>query len=173
MYFIDLSIKKSVTILVGVLLIIMFGLVAKSALENIIATKIPTSETISEFDASICEVANLDALQEEMMQNRSEIKAMIFKSKSLVAQRDAVEGKYMPNVDLLARYDLNDKEKKLVAKSAKENYRIISDRYNYGDVDTLTLLVSQTSLTQVTNAHNDAYYNLYVAYKTLCRVVGE
>jgi outer membrane protein TolC len=222
--------------------------VAKSTLENIIATKIANSETISDFDASVAEVASLEALKVKMLQNRSEIKAMLFKSKSLVAQRDAVEGKYLPTVDLLARYDLNDKERRsgasivqpkdqttygvnvswniysggkdyaaqkallekdnqqnyelnqlkldlstqltkayqdlIVAKSAKvvaskakesaeENYRITSDRYSYGDVDTLTLLVSQTSLTQATNAHNDAYYNLYVAYKTLHRVVGE
>jgi len=222
--------------------------VAKSALENIIATKIANSETISDFDASVAEVASLEALKEKMMDSRSEIKAMIFKSKSLVAQRDAVEGKYLPTVDLLAKYDLNDKERTsdgnivqprdqttygvnvswnlysggkdyaaqkallekdnqqnyelnqlkldlttqltkayqdlIVAKSAKvvaskakesaeENYRITSDRYSYGDVDTLTLLVSQTNLTQATNAHNDAYYNLFVAYKTLHRVVSE
>ncbi|MCK9491448.1 MAG: TolC family protein [Sulfurimonas sp.] len=222
--------------------------VAKSALENIIATKISKDETISDFDASVDEVTNIEELQEEMMHNRSEIKAMMFKSKSLVAQRDAVEGRYLPSVDLLARYDLNDKERKsgtnivqpkdqttysvniswnlysggkdfaaqkallekdnqqnyelnqlkldlasqltkayqdlIVAKSAKvvakkakesaeENYRITADRYSYGDVDTLTLLVSQTSLTQATNADNNAYYNLYVAYKTLRRVVAE
>ncbi|EQB39906.1 hypothetical protein M947_04815 [Sulfurimonas hongkongensis] len=222
--------------------------VAKSALENIIATKIPKDETISDFDASVDEVASLQELEVEMMKSRSELKAMVFKSKSLVAQRDAVEGRYLPTVDLLARYDLNDKERKsgtnivqskdqttymvnvswnlysggkdfaaqkallekdneqnyelnqlkldlssqltkayqdlIVAKSAKvvakkakesaeENYRITSDRYSYGDVDTLTLLVSQTSLTQATNGHNNAYYNLYVAYKTLLRVVGE
>ena len=57
-------------------------------------------------------------------------------------------------------------------QSAKENYRITSDRYSYGDVDTLTLLVSQSNLTQAVTANNDAYYNLYVAYKTLQRVVG-
>lgn len=222
--------------------------VAKSALENIIATKISKDETISDFDATIAEVESLEELQEKMMGSRSEIKAMSFKSRSLVAQRDAIEGRYLPSVDLLARYDLNDKERKsgantfqpkdqttygvnvswnlysggkdysaqkallerdnqqnyelnqlkldldsqltkayqdlIVAKSAKivakkakesaeENYRITSDRYSYGDVDTLTLLVSQTTLTQATNAHNDAYYNLYVAYKTLQRVVEE
>ena len=59
-----------------------------------------------------------------------------------------------------------------VAKSANENYCITSDRYSYGDVDTLTLLVSQSNLTQAVTANNDAYYNLYVAYKTLQRVVG-
>lgn len=222
--------------------------ISKSILENIIATKIAKDDAISDFDASVDEVKSIDELQEDMLQNRSEIKAMVFKSKSLMAQRDAVEGKFLPIVDLEARYQLNDKERKsgnslfqpkdqttyginvswnlysggkdflaqkailekdnqqnyelhqlkldlesqltkayedlIVAKSAKvvasrakesaeENYRITTDRYSYGDVDTLTLLVSQTSLTQATNAHNDAYYNLFVAYKTLQRVVGE
>ena len=39
-------------------------------------------------------------------------------------------------------------------------------------MDTLTLLVSQSNLTQAVNANNNAYYNLYIAYKTLQRVVG-
>ena len=58
-------------------------------------------------------------------------------------------------------------------ESAEENYRITSERYSYGDVDTLTLLVSQTSLTQAVNENNNAYYNLYTAYKTLQRIVAE
>ena len=183
-----------------------------------------------------------------MLTNRSEIKAMIFKSKSIISQKDAVTGNYLPKVNLEASHQINDKERFIgtevlqpsdqttfgvnlswnlysgmkdmamqkallekdnqqnyllhqlkldlqhqlteayedfnVAKSAKnvaarakesakENYRITSDRYNYGDVDTLTLLVSQSTLTQAVNANNDAYYNLYVAYETLQRVVGE
>ena len=58
-------------------------------------------------------------------------------------------------------------------ESAKENYRITADRYSQGDVDTLTLLVSQSNLTQAVNANNDAYYDLFVAYKTLQRIVWE
>lgn len=183
-----------------------------------------------------------------MMQNRSEIKAMVFISKSLESQRNAIAGNYLPKVNLETSYQINDKERfsgtsllqpkdqttygvnvtwslysgmknlalrkailekhnqqnyklhqlkldlknqltqayegvkvaksaKYVAsrakESAKENYRITSDRYSYGDVDTLTLLVSQSNLTQALNANNDAYYNLFVAYKTLQRVVSD
>jgi outer membrane protein len=183
-----------------------------------------------------------------MMQNRSELKAMIFQSKSLESQRDAITGNYLPKVNLEASHQINDKERisgtsvfqpkdqttygvnvtwnlysgmrnlamkkalleknnqqnfqlnqlKLdlknqliqahegfkVAKSAKhvaarakesakENYRITEDRYSQGDVDTLTLLVSQSNLTQAVNANNDAYYDLFVAYKTLQRIVSE
>lgn len=221
--------------------------VAKSNLENIIATVIPQNDQIDDFDASITEPKNMDSLYEEMMNNRSEIKALEFKSKSILSQRDAISGNYLPKVDVGAAYQINGEEKtfganviqpkdqttygltvtwnlysglsdlsmkkallekdnqlnfqlhqlkldlknqlthvyeafkvaknaKLVAahaiESAKENFRITSDRYDYGNVDALTLLVSQSSLTQAVNANNDAYYNLYVAYKALQRVVG-
>lgn len=223
-------------------------IVSKSNLENIIAIDIPQNETIDDFDASVQELKDIDHLHEQMMNNRSEIKAMKFKSKSLLSQKDAIRGNYLPKVNLEASHQINSKEKisglsiiqpkdqtiygvnatwnlysggrdlamqkallekntqqnfqlhqlKLdlkkqlrqvyeafkVAKSAKnvaarakesaeENYRITSDRYSYGDIDTLTLLVSQSSLTQAVNANNDAYYNLYVAHKALQRVVGE
>ena len=223
-------------------------IVAKSNLENIIAVTITHSETIDDFDASVNEIEEISTLEQQMMQNRSEIKAMIFKSKSLENQRDALTGNYLPKVNLEASYQLNDKERlsgtsifqpkdqttygvnvtwslysgmrnlamkkalleksnqqnfelnqlkldlknqlrqayeglkvaksaKYVAsrakESAKENYRITSDRYSYGDVDTLTLLVSQSNLTQAVNANNDAFYDLFVAYKTLQRIVSE
>jgi len=222
-------------------------IVAKSNLENIIAIEIPANDKIHDFDASVKELKDIEYLYEQMMNNRSEIKAMRFKSKSILSQRDAITGNYLPKVNLEVYHQINNKDKisgisviqpkdqtiigvnvtwslysggrdlakkkallekndqqnfqldqlKLdlkkqlrqvyeafkVAKSAKhvaarakesakENYRITSDRYSYGDVDTLTLLVSQSNLTQAVNAHNDAYYNLYVAYKTLQRVVG-
>jgi len=223
-------------------------IVAKSNLENIIAVSIAQSETIDDFDASVEDVKDIETLQEEMMKNRSEIKAMIFKSKSLLSQKDALTGNYLPKVNLEASHQINDKERlsgtsvfqpkdqttygvnvtwdiysgmrnrsmqkallekdnqqnfqlyqlkldlknqliqayegfkvaksaKYVAarakESAKENYRITADRYSYGDVDTLTLLVSQSNLTQAVNANNDAYYNLYVAHKTLQRIVSK
>ena len=222
-------------------------IVAKSNLENIIAIEIPANDKIDDFDASVKELKDIGYLYEQMMNNRSEIKAMKFKSKSILYQRDAITGNYLPKVNLEVSHQVNGREKisgtsviqpkdqtaygvnvtwnlysggrdlamrkallekdsqqnfqlhqlKLdlkkqlrqvyegfkVAKSAKnvaarakesakENYRITSDRYSYGDVDTLTLLVSQSNLTQAINAHNDAYYNLYVAYKALQRVVG-
>jgi len=56
--------------------------------------------------------------------------------------------------------------------SAEENYRITADRYSYGDVQTLTLLVSQSNLTQAENEYNNVYYDLYIAYKTLRRIVS-
>lgn len=223
-------------------------IVAKSNLENVIAVSIPENESIDDFDATVEDVKDMKFLQEQMLKNRSEIKAMVFKSKSLVSQKDAITGNYLPKVNLEASHQINDKERisgssvfqpkdqttygvnvtwslysgmrnlamkkallekdnqqnfqlhqlKLdlknqlvqsyeglkVAKSAKyvasrakesaeENYRITADRYSYGDVDTLTLLVSQSNLTQAINANNDAYYDLFVAYKTLQRIVSE
>lgn len=222
-------------------------LVARSYLENIIATRISDNDTIDDFDASVDDITELSSLESKMLENRSEIKAMMFKSQSLKSQKDALTGNYLPKVNLVAAHQINDEERftgtsmlqpkdqttyqvnvswslysgmknvamkkalfeknnqqnyqlhqlkldlknqlirsyegfkvaksaKYVAarakESAKENYRITSDRYSYGDVDTLTLLVSQSNLTQAVNAHNDAYYNLYVAYKALQRVVG-
>ena len=223
-------------------------LVARSNLEKSIATKISANDMIDDFDASVEEIEDISSLEPIMFKNRSEIKAMIFKSKSLISQKDAVTGNYFPKVNIEASHQMNDKERFIgtevlqpsdqttlginvswnlysgmkdmamqkailekdnqqnyllhqlkidlkyqlvqayeglkVAKSAKsvasraiesakENYRITSERYNYGDVDTLTLLVSQSTLTQAVNANNDAFYNLYVAYETLQRVVGE
>ena len=220
--------------------------VALSNLENILAVDISENETIDDFDASVKEPEDMKHLYVQMMNNRSEIKAMKFKSQSILYQRDAITGNYLPKVNLAASHQINGEEKivgtsliqpkdqttygvnatwnlykggsdlakqkallekdtqqnfqlhqlKLdlkkqlvqvyeafkVSKSAKnvaarakvsaeENYRITSDRYSYGDVDTLTLLVSQSNLTQAVNANNDAYYNLYVAYKALQRVV--
>jgi len=221
---------------------------AKSNLENVMATKVLENDNVDDFDASVEEVDSMAVLEKQMLENRSEIKAMMFLSQSLQSQKDAITGNYLPKVNLEASHQINDKERtsgtaifqpkdqttygvnvswalysglrnvavkkallekdnqqnyqlhqlKLdlqnqlvsayenlkVAKSAKsvalkakesaeENYRITSDRYSYGDVDTLTLLVSQTNLTQAENANNDAYYNLYVAYKTLLRIVSE
>ena len=220
---------------------------AKSSLENIIAIDIAKDEKIDDFDASVEELQDIEYLYAQMINNRSEIKAMRFKSKSLLSQKDVIRATYLPKVNLELAHQINSKEKtsgasviqpkdqttygvnatwniysgggdvamkkallekntqqnfqlhqlkldlkkqlvqvyeaykvaksaKYVAErtteSAKENYRITSDRYSYGDVDTLTLIVSQSNLTQAVNANNDAYYNLYVAYKTLQRVVG-
>lgn len=221
-------------------------IVAKSNLQNVIAIDIAENETIEDFDASVEEPEDIKNLYTQMMNNRSEIQAMRFKSKSIQSQRNAIRGNYLPKVNLGVSHQLNSKEKisgtsviqpkdqttyginatwnfysggsdlamqkallekdnqqnfqlhqlkldlkkqlrqvyeaykvsksaKNVAarayESAKENYRITSDRYSYGDIDTLTLLVSQSNLTQAVNANNDANYNLYVAYKALQRVV--
>ncbi len=223
-------------------------IVSKSNLENIIAVTLEQNVTIDDFDASVNEIEDIASLKEQMLQNRSEIKAMVFKTKSLVSQRDAITGNYLPKVNLEASHQINDQERvsgttvfqpkdqtmygvnvtwslysgmrNLAAKkallekhnqqnlqlhqlkldlknqlsrayegfkvaksakyvasrakeSAKENYRITEDRYSQGDVDTLTLLVSQSNLTQAVNANNDAHYDLFVAYKTLQRIVSE
>ncbi len=223
-------------------------IVAKSNLQNTMAISIPDAENIDDFDASVEDIKDREVLEEEMMQNRSEIKAMVFQSKSLSFQKEAITGNYLPKVNLEASHQINDKERLsgasvfqpkeqttygvnvtwdlyagmrnramqkalleknnqqnfqlhqlkldlknqlsqayqgfIVAKSAKhvasrakesakENYRITSDRYSYGDVDTLTLLVSQSTLTQAINEYNNAYYNLYVAYVTLERITSE
>jgi len=58
-------------------------------------------------------------------------------------------------------------------QSAQENFRITNDRYRYGQVDTLTLLVAQSNLTEATNGYNNAYYDLFVAYTALERIAGE
>ena len=222
--------------------------ISKSNLENIMAVSISDNEIINDFDASVDELKNIDFLQDQMMKNRTEIKAMMFKSKSLESQTDAINGNYLPKVNLEVSHQINDEERsagtsvfqakdqttygvnvtwdiysgfkdlavkkalleknnqqnfqlhqlkldlknqlrkayedfkvaqsaKYVAsrakESAEENYRITADRYSYGDLDTLTLLVSQTNLTQAQNEQNNAYYDLYVSYKILQRIVSD
>ena len=51
-------------------------IVAKSNLENIIAIEIPKNDKIDDFDASVEELKDIEYLYEQMMNNRSEIKAM-------------------------------------------------------------------------------------------------
>lgn len=58
-------------------------------------------------------------------------------------------------------------------ESAQENFRITKDRYDYGQVDTLTLLKTQSDLTAAKNAHNNAYYNLYISLASVKRISGE
>ena len=58
-------------------------------------------------------------------------------------------------------------------ESAEENFRITKDRYDYGQVDTLTLLKTQSDLTAARNANNDAYYNLYMALASVKRISGK
>jgi len=58
-------------------------------------------------------------------------------------------------------------------ESAEENYRITADRYEYGQIDTLTLLVAQSNLTAARNAYNNAYYDLYAAMAAIKRVSGK
>ena len=222
--------------------------VAKSNLSNTIALGIDANELIHDFDTTVSEVEDIVSLEMKMMQNRSEIKAMKLMSKSFNAQKNAINGNYLPKVNLEAKHQINDQErlagtsvfqakdqtsygvnvtwslyagmrnlakkkalleqqsqynfrlnqlkldlktqliqayeKLKVAKSAKyvaarakssaeENYRITSDRYSYGDVETLTLLVSQSNLTQAENEYNNVYYDLYIAYKTLIRIVSK
>lgn len=62
---------------------------------------------------------------------------------------------------------------KRAKESAEENFRITNDRYEYGQVDTLTLLKTQSDLTAARNANNNAYYNLYMALASVKRVSGE
>lgn len=58
-------------------------------------------------------------------------------------------------------------------ESAEENFRITKDRYDYGQVDTLTLLKTQSDLTAARNAYNNAYYNLYMALASIQRISGK
>ncbi len=58
-------------------------------------------------------------------------------------------------------------------ESAEENFRITKDRYDYGQVDTLTLLKTQSDLTAALNANNNAFYNLYMALAAVKRISGE
>jgi len=53
-------------------------------------------------------------------------------------------------------------------ESAEENFRIINDHYEYGQVDTLVLLTAQSNLTA---AHN-AYYDIYTAAAAIVRISG-
>lgn len=223
-------------------------IVTRNNLEYTMASPIVQSDVIDDLEGSVENVEDVLNLEDKMLQKRSEIKAMLFKSKSLLSQKDAVVGYNYPSVNFEASHQVNDKkrlsgssifqpkdqttyvvnvtwdlysggknsavkkellEKKVqqnyqlhqlkldlknqlrsayenfkVATSAKyvasrakesagENFRITSERYSYGDVDTLTLLVSQSNLTQAINEYNNAYYDLYVAYKTLERIAGE
>ena len=58
-------------------------------------------------------------------------------------------------------------------ESADENYRIVSDRFSYGQVYTLTLLRANSDLTDALNSYNNAYYDLYAAYAAIERITGE
>ena len=221
--------------------------VALSNLENVIGLSLKEIN-IADFDAEVEDVADMMTLQTQMINNRSEIKAMTLISKSILSQKEVVSGNYLPKVNLEAKHQINDEERgsgglvfqpknqttygvnvswnlysgfadkskqrallekdnqqnfllhqlkldlkhqlsrayenfkvaksaKIVAnkaqESAQENYRITSDLYSYGKVDTLTLLVSQSNLTKALNTQNNAYYNVYISYETLKRVVGE
>lgn len=223
-------------------------LITVSNLEFIMGIEIEDKNSISDFNVEVSDVDELASLEEKMLTNRSEIKAILFRSKSILSQKDAVEGNYLPKVNLEATHQINDQERttgssiiqpkdqttygvnvswnlysgladkskqkallekdnqqnfllhqmklelknqlnrayenfkvaksaKIVAKkafeSAEENYRITSDLYSYGKIDTLTLLVSQSNLTEAENADNNAYYNVYIAYQTLQRIVAE
>ncbi len=58
-------------------------------------------------------------------------------------------------------------------ESAEENFRITNDRFEHGQIDTLTLLKTQSDLTAARNANNNAYYNLYMALASVKRISGE
>ena len=221
--------------------------IALSNLENVIGLALKDT-TILDFDSHVEDVSDINTLQMQMQNNRSEIKAMTLQSKSIISQKDAVRGNYLPKVNLEATHQINDQERasgglvfqpkdqtvygvnvswnlysgfadkskqkallekdnqqnfllhqlkldlnnqlnrayenfkvaksaKIVAKkafeSAEENYRITSDLYSYGKIDTLTLLVSQSNLTQAEYADNNAYYDVYIAYVTLQRIISE
>lgn len=222
--------------------------VTVSNLEYVMGIEIEDKNSIADFNAEVSELDELASLEKQMFNNRSELKSMAFKSKSILSQKDAVKGNYLPKVNLEATHQVNDKERtsstaiiqpedqttygvnvswnlysgfadkskqrallekdnqqnfllhqlkldlknqlsrayedfkvaksaKVVARkaleSAQENYRISSDLYSYGKIDTLTLLVSQSNLTQAEYADNNAYYNVYIAYKTLQRIISE
>ena len=223
-------------------------LVSVSNLEYIMGVEIEDKNSIVDFNAEVSELDELASLEKKMFSNRSELKSMLFKSKSILSQKDAVLGNYLPKVNLEATHQINDQERisgtsiikpedqttygvnvswnlysgyadkskqrallekdnqqnfllhqlkldlknqlsrayedfkvaksaKVVARkaleSAQENYRISSDLYSYGKIDTLTLLVSQSNLTNAEYADNNAYYNVYITYQTLQRIVSE
>lgn len=78
--------------------------------------------------------------------------------------------------DAYEAYRVSESAKNVAARakeSAEENYRITSDRYEYGQVDTLNLLTAQSDLTAAHNAYNNAYYDLYTAAKAIERISGE
>ena len=57
-------------------------------------------------------------------------------------------------------------------ESARENFRITNDRYEFGQVDSLTLLTARSNLTAATNARNNARYDLYTAKAAIDRISG-
>lgn len=222
--------------------------VTKNILESNIGLKIPQDEHFYDFDTSISQIPAKELLQRQMLLNRSELKASNYKKESVLRQRDAVGGNFLPKVDTTIMYRHNDQERSVgssiiqpkdqtsfnvnlnwnlyngrkdelrrkallekslqqdyqsdqlklslkeqltrayenyiisksatrvaakALKSAVENYRISSDKFAYGKIDTLTLLVSQSNLTQAKNAFNNAEYDLFIAYRTIERITGE
>ena len=220
----------------------------RSRLRQLLGGAFDDAETLEDLHAEVEEPLPFDAMLEQTYANRSELKALKQNRESVMYQRKAVAGNYLPHVDLQGDYTVNDQARYLntsliqpkeqfvgmvnvswtlyagmanvarrkalleqagieakrleqlkfdlryqlrsayeafrVAKSArdvarravesaKENYRITADRHQYGQVDTLTLLVAQSNLTDATNGYNNAYYDLFVAYKTLERISGK
>ncbi len=62
---------------------------------------------------------------------------------------------------------------KRAKESAEENYRITQDLYEFGQVDTLTMLVAQSNLTAAKNAYNNAQIDLFTAKATIDRISAE
>lgn len=222
--------------------------IVRSNLQKVIGVKIDDQEMIEDFNTTIPEVEDIYVLENEMMNNRSEVKALENKRLSVLSQKDVVQGRYLPRLDAEILHQINDKERRFndslvqpkdqttfninlqwnlysggsdeykrrsllerstqinykldelkleltnqlnkayedlkVAKNAKnvasrakesaqENYRISSDKYRYGRIDALSLLVSQSNLTQAINAYNNAYYDVFIAFRTLARIVKE
>ncbi len=220
----------------------------RSALSRLMGTPLSATEPVVPFEVALDTPAPYETLLKQTYENRSELKMLEEQRAALGFSRDAVQGNYLPHVDLHGDYIINDKERLMgtsviqpedqkvvtvnvswslyagmaniarrkalleqsgiqaqrleqlkldlgdqlhqayeayrVAKSAKEvaskamesakeNYRITADRHSYGQVDTLTLLKAQSNLTDANNAYNNAYYDLYVAYKALERISGE
>lgn len=61
---------------------------------------------------------------------------------------------------------------KRTLQSAQENYRITKDKYDYGEIDSLNLLTAQANLTTAQNDHNNANYEILVAFATIKRISG-
>lgn len=214
-------------------------------LRQLLGGALQEDEKVHEFDTQTPEPERFETLLQRSFENRSELKALEAIASSLLSQRDAVQGEYLPHVDLQGNYRINDQERLmgtntiqpkeqmtgivnvswtlyaglanierrkslleqsriqayqyeqlkleirhqltnayegyLIAQNAKdvaaralqssqENFRITSDRHNYGQVDTLTLLKAQADLTNATNAYNNATYDLFIAHKTLLRI---
>ena len=218
-----------------------------SRLRQLLGGKLERDENVETFNTSTPQLADFDELLKQTFKNRSELKALDLLESSLLSQRDAVAGSYLPHIDLQANYRINDKKRTLgtetiqnseqatstlnvtwtlydglanmerrkalleqsriqayqreqlkldlqyqlrstyeafrvayktkdvayrALQSAKENYRITTDRHNYGQVSTLTLLKAQADLTHATNAYNNATYDLYVSFKAIERISG-
>lgn len=103
---------------------------------------------------------------------RGAIEQIIAKNADIDSARHELE--FQLN-DALQNYNIAKSEIDISNKtlqSAKENYRITNDRYEYGETSTLNLLTAQSDFTVAQNDFNNANYNLFIAIESIKKITG-